>query len=107
MKGVTLGREVQTDHTKVDIDKITIDDMPNEALREIFEYCGRDVAVSLMEHQNGVFIMMPAHPFRKLEQRLMIEEFNGTTASLRSISRKYDISEMTLRNLIRKFRQKK
>lgn len=97
-----MGREVKTEHAVVDIDKITIDDMPNEALREVYEFCGRDVAVSLMEHQNGVFIMMPSRPFKKLEQRLMIEEFDGTTASLRSISRKYDISEVMLRGILRK-----
>jgi len=102
-----MGREVKTEHAKIDIERITIDDMPNDALREIYEYCGREVAVSLMEHQNGVFIMMPSRPFKKLEQRLMVEEFDGTTASLRNISRKYDISEVMLRSVLRKARKKK
>ena len=101
-----MGREVKTEHTIVDIDRITIEDMPNEALREVFEYCGRDVAVSLMEHQNGGFIMMPSRPFKKLEQRLMIEEFDGSTASIRQLSRKYDISEVMLRGILRKARKK-
>ncbi|MBR1754035.1 hypothetical protein IJ732_04285 [bacterium] len=102
-----MGREIKTEHTYVDIDEISIDDMPCEMLKEIYATCGKEVAVSLMEHQNGVFIMMPAHPFKLLENRLMVREFDGTTASIRNISRKYDISEVRLRGLLRKYLKQK
>ena len=97
-----MGRQVKTEHLMVDIDMITEEDMPNEALREIYGQCGRDVAVSLMESQNGIFIMMPAKPFKKLERRLMIEEFDGTCASLRKMARKYSMSEVAIREILKK-----
>lgn len=101
-----MGRQVKTEHLMVDIDWITEDDMPNEALKEIYGSCGRDVAVSLMENQNGIFIMMPARPFIKLERRLMIEEFDGSGASLRKMARKYNISEAVIRNILKKAKVK-
>lgn len=96
-----MGRKIKTEHTFVDIDDITEEDMPNDTLKEVFGTCGREVAVSLMEHQSGVFIMMPARPFLKLEQRLMIEEFDGSPASLRQVARKYNVSESRIRYIIR------
>ena len=80
--------------------------MPSESLKEVFELCGRDVAVSLMEHQNGVFLLMPARPFLKLERRLLLKEFDGTTASLRRIARKYCMSEVVVREVLKKSRVK-
>ena len=102
-----MGRKVKTEHLTVDIDVISENDMPNEALKEIYAICGREVAVSLMENQCGVFIMMPARPFIKLERRLMIEEFDGTTASLRRIARKFSISEVVIRDILKKAKVKK
>ena len=102
-----MGRLIQTEHVTVDIDDITEDDMPNETLREIFSICGAEVAISLMEHQSGIFILMPARPFLKLEQRLMLEEFDGSASSLRQIARKYNVSESRIRYMFKKLRKKK
>jgi len=101
-----MGRKVNTEHMTIDIDLIDLEDMPNESLKEIYELCGREVAVSLMENQNGVFIMMPARPFIKLERRIMLKEFDGTTASLRRIARKFCISEVVVRDILKKARVK-
>ena len=97
-----MGREVKTEHLIIDIDCITEDDMPNEALKEIYALCGKEVAVSLMENQNGIFIMMPARPFKKLEKRMMISEFDGSAASLRQLARKYSLSEVVIRDILKK-----
>ena len=97
-----MGRTINTGHLQIDIEDITVDDMPNDALKEIFDLCGKEVAISLMEHQNGVFIFMPARPFMKLEKRIMISEFDGSPTSIRNIARKYCISEAIVRDELKK-----
>ncbi len=42
-----MGRIIKTEYLDIDIDLLTVDDMPNEILKEMYELCGRDVAVSV------------------------------------------------------------
>lgn len=100
-----MGRKVKTINLTVDIDDITKQDMPNEMFEEIFDMCGKEVAVSLLENQCGVMIAVPARPFIKLERRLMIDEFDGTTASIRKIARKYQITEAVVRDELKRNRK--
>ena len=97
-----MGRIVNTNNLKVDIDDITFEDMPNEVFEEIFTFCGKDVAISLMEQQAGVQIFVPARPFFKLERRLMLEEYKGTNSSLRNLARKYKMTEASIREWFKK-----
>jgi len=50
--------------------------------------------------------MVLARPFIKLEKHLMPDEFDETSASLRRISRKFCISEVVVRDILKKARVK-
>ena len=97
-----MGRIIKTNYMDIDMDIITFEDMPSEILKEMFILCGKEVAVSIMEQFAGTFITIPARPFEKLERRLAIKEFDGTTASLRKIARTYNIAEPSIRVLLKK-----
>lgn len=94
--------KIQTEHLTVNIKDITRDDMPSEFLTEVYDLCGKDVALSLMVHQKGVNVFIPSRPFLKLERRLLVDEFDGTSASLRRIARKYSMSEGVIRQILKK-----
>lgn len=96
-----MGRIIKTEYLDIDIDLLTVDDMPNEILKEMYELCGRDVAVSLMENFCGSFLHIPARPFDKIIRRIATEEFDGTTASIRNIARKYKMAEPVIRKLLK------
>ena len=96
-----MGKIIKTEYIDIDIDLLTINDMPNEILKEIYTLCGRDVAVSLMENFCGSFLTIPARPFDKIVRRIATEEFDGTTASIRNIARKYKIAEPVIRKLLK------
>lgn len=96
-----MGRIIKTEYLDIDIDLITLDDMPNEILREMYELCGREVAVSLMENFCGSILTIPTRPFEKVIRRIATEEFDGTTASIRNIARKYKIADPVIRKLLK------
>lgn len=51
---------IECDGFRIEKDKITEDDMPNETLKEIYGICGADVAISLCLYQRGVAINVPS-----------------------------------------------
>ena len=67
-----MGKIIKTPFIDFDIDVITIDDMPNNTFKEIYELCGKDVAVSLLQNYSGCQFQVPARAFYYLRQRLLI-----------------------------------
>ncbi|MBI4835902.1 MAG: hypothetical protein HY817_01445 [Candidatus Abawacabacteria bacterium] len=55
--------------------QLTSQDMPNEDLSYIFETCGREVAISLIEHCGGSQISIPSSAFKELEKRYIRESY--------------------------------
>lgn len=92
---------IECDGWKIEKDIITEEDMPNETLKEIYDICGRDVAISLCQFQRGVQVNVPARPWTKVRNRILHEMFDGTTASIRNIARKFGIAESSIREILR------
>jgi Mor family transcriptional regulator len=62
------------------LENITIDDMPNQDMKLVAELCGIDVAVKLLQELGGVGIMIPKFGFRKVIQKYICDNFDGTNA---------------------------
>lgn len=92
---------IECDGFKIEKNIITEDDMPNEILKEIYGICGREVAISLCQYQRGVTINVPARPWNKIRNRILKEMFDGTTASIRMIARKFGITEFRIREMLK------
>ena len=82
-------------------EEVTLDDMPNEVFREIYELCGVDCALSLLINMNACLIQVPTRGLCNIEKRLVVADYDGTTASIRNIARKYNISESYIRNILK------
>lgn len=96
-----MGKIIKTPFIDFDIDVITIDDMPNNTFKEIYELCGKDVAVSLLQNYSGCQIQVPARAFYYLRQRLLKDEFDGTTESIRYLARKYGFTQARIREFLK------
>ncbi len=96
-----MGKIIKTQFIDFDIDIITIDDMPNSTFREIYELCGKEVAVSLLENYAGCQIQVPSRAFYYLRQRLLKAEFDGTAESIRYLARKYNFTEARIREFLK------
>jgi len=101
-----MGRILKFDGMQIDTDEIISDDMPNEIMKEIYEICGKDTALSLLEYQRGVVIQVPTRAFDKLKKRMVGEFYDGTTASIRRICRKFNISDTRVREILKEQRVK-
>lgn len=86
---------------KIDSETVSIDDMPSEVFREIYENCGVDVALSLLINMYGATILVPTRGMLKIEKRVILKEYDGTTASIRNIARKFRMSETYIRETLR------
>ena len=86
---------------EINSEDVTVDDMPNEVFREIYEFCGVDCALSLLINMNACLIQVPTKGLCNIEKKLVVKDYNGTTASIRNIARKYNISETYIRNILK------
>ncbi|MBQ9149481.1 hypothetical protein IJX73_00970 [bacterium] len=87
---------------EIDTEKLTIEDMPSETFAVIFELCGVEVATSILYNMCGAVIQVPARGFQKIEKKIILQDYDGTTSSIRAISRKLKISETLIRETLRK-----
>lgn len=85
---------------KINSEKLRKEDMPTEIFEEIFEICGADVALSLLIKMSGNLIQVPTRGMQKIERKIIINDYDGTTASIRDIARRFNISEMYIRNIL-------
>ena len=88
---------------EVDTEKLTVDDMPTEVFREIFELCGVNVAMELLLNMPGNIIQVPARGLANIEKRLILqafEKFPPTTALIRRLCRDFKTSEWYIRDLL-------
>lgn len=99
-----MGKIIQFDGMEIDTDEIIAEDMPNEIMKEIYELCGKDTAISLLEYQRGVIIQVPTRAFYKLKRRLIGQYYDGTTASIRKICRKFNMADARVREVLKEQR---
>ena len=64
------------------IENMTTDDMPSEDFKSIAEFCGLNVAVSLMKNMPGlnIYVPKPQNAFTCVVKRFVIDKFDGSNA---------------------------
>lgn len=96
-----MGKIIKTPFIEFDIDELNIEDMPNNTFKEIYELCGKEVAVEILNKFSGCQIQVPVKAFFNLRKRLLKDEFDGTTESIRRIARKYHFTEAQVRDFLK------
>ncbi len=88
------------DGVELNTDLITKSDMPSELFKEVYELCGVDTAVSLLINMPGNIIQIPTRGFLNIQKKILLKNYDGTTASLRKLAREFKIPEMTIRKIL-------
>ena len=84
----------------IDTEKLTVDDMPTEVFREIFEICSPDCAMQLLLKMQGNVIFVPTNGMCNIEKQIIKRNYNNTTASIRAIARDLHITEAYIRKVL-------
>ena len=85
---------------EINTDDVVRDDMPNELFCEVFDLCGAETAVSLLNFMQGNIIHVPTQGMAKIASKLIRKQYDGSTASLRQICRKFKITEANARKIL-------
>ncbi len=85
---------------EIDINSITIKDMPNEQFEDIFSSCGAEVAVKLLADFGGSKIQVPTRGFKKIEERMIKDEYDGTAIGIQRLARKFGTTEKNIRDIL-------
>lgn len=83
---------------------ITIEDIPEGAMRLVADLCGLDVAVSLMQNMKGLTISVPSNGFEKIEKKIILDEYDGTTETLKKLALNLDLNEKTVRGILKDYK---
>jgi Mor family transcriptional regulator len=97
--------ETLADKFKDAVKEMSCDDLPNEDLKDLANVCGIDMAIKLLQGLNGIHIYIPKDGFRKVVERFVIQNFDGTNA--KKIALACDISEVHVYEIVRKEDAKK
>ena len=85
---------------EIDINSITMEDMPNEQFEDIFLSCGAEVALKLLAEFGGSKIQVPLRGFKKIEDRIIRDEYDGTAIGIQRLARKFNTTEKNIRDIL-------
>ena len=77
MNQLELFEHIKNKYDWLDIDTITIDDLPNEEMKIIAQECGIDVALKLMMKCSGLYFNIPVNGFNSLKAKYILKNFDG------------------------------
>ena len=86
------------------IDKITIDDMPNELFRDIADECGIDAAVSLLNRFAGCTIFVPSNGMNRVEKKIILREYDGEALTIKKLARNLGKAECSIREILKSYK---
>ena len=62
------------------IETMSIEDLPNDDLRDVAEVCGIEIALRIMKKLSGSHIYVPHNSFSKIAFKFIVENFDGSNA---------------------------
>ncbi len=86
---------------EIQIDDVTIEDMPNDIFKEIATTCGLETATKLLANWGGTKIDVPLEGFKKIKMKIIKREFDGTTLSIKNLARTLKMSENEVRKTLK------
>lgn len=89
-----------TSGIEIDIESIQIEDMPNSDMVDIAAVCGIEAAVNILMYFCGSSLYIPINGFDKLKKRIIEREYDGTTRSMKLLSRKLRMTERSVRTVL-------
>ena len=95
---------VEIEGIQIDTDKVPIEDMPTPIFKEIHRLCGAETAIQLLKNMCGSFITVPSRGLAQIVKRVILNDYNGTTESIRQICRTHKVTESYVRKVLKESR---
>lgn len=86
------------------VDNITIDDMPNEMMKDIARECGIDAAVTLLLKFPGNLISVPSNGMNKIEKKIILSEYDGDAMTIKRLARNLVKAESSIREILKSYK---
>lgn len=86
------------------LNNITVEDMPNDEIKFLAEFCGVETAVNLVENLRGVTINIPSDGFRRLKDKHILQNYDGSRSSILRLSLQCDVTDKYIYKLLKKNR---
>lgn len=83
--------------------EVTMNDIP-EGMKLVADLCGLNIAVLLLQNLKGLTFSVPSNGFEQIEKKIILQEFDGTTATLKKLALQLDLNEKTVRGILKKYK---
>lgn len=87
------------------MEKITTNDMPNEDLKYVAQNAGLKQALMLLFLLPGLSIYIPKLALKKLKEKYIMTEYDGTRSTLNRLAVECDYSQRYIYKLLKKHRK--
>ena len=88
------------------MDKIDINDLPNDDLKFVAEMAGLYEALILIFVLPGITVNIPKNGLKRLKERYIIKEYDGTKLTLNRLVVECDLSQRHVEKIIKKHYKK-
>lgn len=83
--------------------EVTIKDIP-EGMKLVAALCGLEVAVLLLQNLKGITISIPSNGFEQIEKKIILQEYDGKTETLKKLALNLDLNEKTVRGILKDYK---
>ena len=84
------------------MENISIEDLPNDDLKFVAQCAGIKVALTLIFCLPGLIVNIPKHALKKLKERYILKEYDGTKMTLNRLVVECELSQRHEEAVIRK-----
>ncbi|HSA07308.1 MAG TPA: Mor transcription activator family protein [Candidatus Gastranaerophilales bacterium] len=82
-------------------------DMPNSELKELAEEFGIQSALEVISAWAGLIVSVPKQPFRDLLNKYIINNYDGTRASIVKLAKECEVTDRYIYYLLKKLKTAK
>lgn len=93
--------EIHVGRLKIKTEDLTVDDMPTQIMKDVFELCGRETAIKLLVYMQGNIIQVPARPWLNIQIQYIKEKYDYSAHSIKDIARTIGVSEKFVREVLK------
>lgn len=84
------------------MENITAEDMPNDDLKYVALHAGLKYALMLIFLLAGLTINIPKHSLKRLKERYILKEYDGSRLTINRLAVECDISQRLIYQIIKK-----
>lgn len=82
------------------LSNLTIDDLPNEELKDVAAFSDMTTVISLMKHCKGLHFNIPKNCFDQFKRDYIFESYDGSMSSVRRMALELDMTQRHIQAIL-------